>query len=103
MKHLRAGEAPPADVLDKPQTIEVGKTYGHLEVLGEVEKSKGHDRRWRCKCLNVPDKASGKMCGQITIKKTGDLTKSTKFRACKGCIEIYMRGVRQAWNGGGFF
>jgi hypothetical protein len=97
MKYLVAGEAL-GHTFDKPRTVEVGKTYGHQEVLEEVEKSKGHDRRWRCRCLNVVD---GKTCGRITIKRTGELTKDTKFRACRECTDAYLRQTRQRWNRGG--
>ena len=103
MKQLRGGEATHGIEFDKPQAVEVGQTYGHLEVLEKVPKAAGHERRWRCRCLNVPDKETGKMCGQITLKRTHELTKPTKFRACKACIELYMGEVRQKWNRRGFF
>lgn len=103
MKHLVAGEA--LGIPSEKQTrIEAGKVYGHLEVVEEMPHRPGKGgRRFRCRCLNVPDKNSGKMCGQLTVKATGDLTKGTKFRACKGCTEVYMKEVRARWNRGGSF
>jgi hypothetical protein len=93
VKHLVAGEALGFN-FDKPQLIELGETYGHLEVLEELEKPRVRGRRWRCRCLK---------CGAETIKKTGDLTKATKFRACKACTEVYMQEVRTRWNRGGSY
>jgi hypothetical protein len=96
MKHLLAGE-PLGFALDKPRTVKVGDVCGHLEVLEELSKSSGHDRRWKCRCMKVVD---GKMCGNETIKKTGDLTRTTKFRACRGCTDAYMKETRSRWNKG---
>ena len=98
-KFLQAGEALGFN-FDRPRTVEVGKTYGHLEVIEEVEKSKGHDRRWRCRCVNAVD---GKTCGQVTIKRTGELTKGAKFRACRRCTDAYVKEARTRWNRGGSF
>ena len=95
-KFLQAGEALGYN-FDKPQTIEVGKTYGHLVVLEELEKSKGHDRRWRCRCTK---EVEGKPCGGVVVKQTGALTKAIKFRACGSCTEAYMKETRARWNRG---
>ena len=97
MKHLRAGE-PTGFASDRPKTVKPGDVCGHLEVIEEVPRSNGHDRRWRCRCMNV--KEGGKVCGAITLKRTGELTKPTKFRACRGCTEVFMKETRTRWNRG---
>jgi hypothetical protein len=43
------------------------------------------------------------MCGAETVKRTGDLTRATKFRACRGCTAVYMKVKRNEWNRGGSF
>lgn len=69
-------------------------------MVEELPHRKGSgDRRFKCRCLKV-DEDSKKMCGNFTVKKTGDLTRATKFRACKACTEVYMRVIRNRWNRG---
>lgn len=100
-KFLQAGEAT-GFAYEKSPPVEVGKTYGHLEVLEELPHVKGSagGRRFRVRCVNVTDEATGAVCGRLTVKRTPDLTKATKFRACKECTEAYMKLIRNRWNKG---
>jgi hypothetical protein len=95
MRHVKAGDAA-GFKNERPRPVTVGETYGRLEVVEELpRKASDRQRRFRCRCHVVKD---GHPCGNMTIKRIGDLTRAAAYRACKECTEVYMKQVKKDWN-----